>query len=220
MKLSRKLVMIGIALAAAVAAVLLFNLTEALPTLTRILITAGVVLAALGADYAIMQSGSAAAVSDAKKLKEPDDFIKAFEAWEYEETPFTEQIKMAAKQIQSLKRKQAALRAVLDDSKDSPFLSTADDVERYILANSKRILNRVMIYDQGEPYKYQMHAQYLQGVLGENAKVLSDFENLILEVSQMGDDTSAAMPCLNELTDALHAVREPEEQWNQLMQQQ
>ena len=125
MKLSRKLVMIGIALAAAVAAVLLFNLTEALPTLTRILITAGVVLAALGADYAIMQSGSAAAVSDAKKLKEPDDFIKAFEAWEYEETPFTEQIKMAARQIQSLKRKQAARRAVLDDSKDSPFASRA-----------------------------------------------------------------------------------------------
>jgi len=217
MKLSRKLIMIGIAAAAAAAAIILFNISAGMNSVFRYVLIVGIVFLALVFEYGIMHSASAAVVSDAKKLKTADDYIKAFEAWEYEDTPFTDQIKMANKQLQSLKRKQAALRAVLDDSKDSPFLSTAADVERYILANSKRILNRVMIYDQGEPYKYQMHAQYLQGVLGENAKVLSDFENLILEVSQIGDDSTAATPCLNELTEALHAVREPEEQWNQLM---
>ena len=44
-------------------------------------------------------------------------------------------------------------------------------------------------------------------ILGENAHVLSDFENLILEVSQIGDDATAATPCLNELTNALRSVR-------------
>jgi hypothetical protein len=52
-----------------------------------------------------------------------------------------------------------------------------------------------------------MHVAYLQEILGENAHVLSDFENLILEVSQIGDDTNAATPCLNELTSALRSVR-------------
>lgn len=219
MKLSRKLIMIGIAAAAAAAAIILFNLTASLSGVLRYGMLVGIVLATLAVEYSIVYSGMAKVVSDAKRLKTPDDFITAFEAWQYEDTPFVEQIKLACSQVQSLKRKQAALRSILDDSKDSPFLTTASDVERYILANSKRILNRVMIYDQGEPYKYNTHVQYLQGVLGENAKVLSDFENLILEVSQIGDDASAAStPCLTELTNALRSVREPDEQqWNQLM---
>ena len=219
MKLSRKLIMIGIAAAAAAAAIILFNLSAGmLGNLFRYGLLVGIVLLTLVLEYGVMHSGSAAVVSDAKRLKTPDDYITAFEAWQYEDTPFVDQIKLACSQVQSLKRKQAALRSILDDSKDSPFLTTASDVERYILANSKRILNRVMIYDQGEPYKYNTHVQYLQGVLGENAKVLSDFENLILEVSQIGDDaSSASTPCLTELTNALRSVREPDEQWNQLM---
>ena len=64
-----------------------------------------------------------------------------------------------------------------------------------------------MIYDKGDSHKYNMHVTYLQQVLGENAHVLSDFENLILEVSQIGDDANAATPCLNELTNALRSMR-------------
>ena len=132
-------------------------------------------------------------------------------------TPFEEYIKIAIRQLESLKRKQKALRAVLDDSKDSPFLSTAGEVDQYILANSKRLLNRVMIYDQGDAHKYNMHAAYLQEILGENAHVLSDFENLILEVSQIGDNaTAASTPCLTELTNALRSVRSSTaEAWEQ-----
>jgi hypothetical protein len=171
---------------------------------------------ALVVDGLILHSNSASVVSDAKKLKDADDYIRAFEAWLNEDTPFTEHIKMAIRQLESLKRKQKALRAVLDDSKNSPFLSVADDVDSYILANCKRILNRVMIFDKGEPHKYNMHVTYLQDVLGENAHVLSDFENLILEVSQIGDDANADTPCLDELTNALRSVRNSgaEASWN------
>ena len=170
-------------------------------------IIVAVVAISLGIDAAVLHGTSASVVSDAKKLKDADDYIKAFNAWLNEDTPFGEYIKIAIKQLESLKRKQKALRAVLDDSKDSPFLTTADEVDQYILANSKRILNRVMIYDQGDAHKYNMHVTYLQEILGENAHVLSDFENLILEVSQIGDDATAATPCLNELTNALRSVR-------------
>ena len=170
-------------------------------------ILAAWIVVSLVVDGLILHSTNASVVSDAKKLKDADDYIKAFYAWLNEDTPFTEYIKRAITQLESLKRKQKALRAVLDDSKDSPFLSTAEDVDAYILANCKRILNRVMIFDRGEPQKYNMHVAYLQEVLGENAHVLSDFENLILEVSQIGDDAAAATPCLNELTNALRSVR-------------
>ena len=190
------------------AALLLFNLLGGASFGARIAVLVAVVLISLAMDAAVLHGNSASVVSDAKKLKDADDYIRAFNAWLNEETPFADYIRIAIKQLESLKRKQKALRAVLDDSNDSPFLSTADEVDQYILANCKRILNRVMIYDQGDAHKFNMHAAYLQEVLGENAHVLSDFENLILEVSQIGDNaTAASTPCLTELTNALRSVR-------------
>ena len=216
MKNSTKILLIAMGLVEGFLAVMLFNLVNASFPL-RLLIVAAVVAISLVADAAILHSGSASVVSDAKKLKDADDYIRAFNAWLNEDTPFEEYIKIAIRQLKSLKRKQKALRAVLDDSKDSPFLSTAGEVDQYILANSKRLLNRVMIYDQGDAHKYNMHAAYLQEILGENAHVLSDFENLILEVSQIGDNaTAASTPCLTELTNALRSVRSSTaEAWEQ-----
>ncbi|MBQ3940970.1 MAG: hypothetical protein II723_07650 [Oscillospiraceae bacterium] len=181
----------------------------------------GIVAAGLAADIAILAGNRASVVSDAKKLKDTDDYLRAFRAWLDEDTPFADQIKIAVRQLESLKRKQAALRAVLDDSKDSPFFSVAQEVDAYMLANSRRILNRVMIYDQNEPYKYNMHIAYLQDILGQNAHVLSEFENLILEVSQIGDDAAeASTPMLTELTNALRQVRTNDDapQWEQFAQ--
>lgn len=206
MKNGTKILLVAMSLIEGILAVILFNaLHTSLPV--KLFVMAAVVLLSLIADAAILHGGSASVVSDAKKLKDTDDYIRAFQAWLNEDTPFTEYIRLAINQLESLKRKQKALRVILDDSKDSPFLNTADEVDQYVLANSKRILNRVMIYDKGDAYKYNIHAAYLQQVLGENAHVLSDFENLILEVSQIGDDANAATPCLNELTNALRSMR-------------
>lgn len=204
-------------------AVMLYNQLSGLPenyAFAKYLAIAGVVGISVAVDALVLSLGSAKKVSDAKKLKTVDDFLRAFKAWLDEDTPFAEHIKIAIRQLESLKRKQKALRAVLDDSEDSPFLSVAADVDTYILGNCKRILNRVMIYDSAEPHKYNMHVAYLQDVLGENAHVLSDFENLILEVSQIGDDRTADTPCLDELTDALRSVRKSSEEIIQFEQTQ
>ncbi len=209
----KKIILLALAAGEITLAVALYNiLAQREMTAVSYLVLLGVAALSLGIDWLILRGRSAASVSDAKKLKDADDYLRAFRAWQEEDTPFSVYIGTAIKQLESLKHKQAALRSVLDDSKDSPFLSVANDVDAYVLANCKRILNRVMIYDQGEPHKLNMHIAYLQEVLGENAHVISDFENLILEVSQIGDDTTAATPCLNELTAALRSVRSrPEE---------
>lgn len=190
-------------------AIYLYSLLSATPfAMGKYLALIGVVALSLAVDWLILHGNSAAAVSDAKKLKDRHDYIVAFEAWLREDTPFPEEMKIAIRQLQSLERKQKALRAILGDDTDSPFLDTADEVEAYILSNCKRVLNRIMIYDPNEPQKYQTHLMYLRQVLGQNAHVLSDFDNLILEVSQISDDHTAATPCLNELTAALRSVRD------------
>jgi hypothetical protein len=215
----RIIVAIAAALEAA-AAIVVYNMMSDTPAVLRMLIVGAIIVFALIFDGLLLRGRSAASISDVKKLKDTDDYITALYAWLDEDTPFGEHIQIAIKQLESLKRKQNALRAVLDDSKESPFLSVANDVNTYVLANCRRILNRVMIYDQGEPHKYNMHVTYLQEILGENAHVLSDFENLILEVSQIGDDALADTPCLNELTAALRSVRKnTDEQWDQLTAQ-
>lgn len=213
MKNSTKIILTLLSVCEGILAVVLYNLLAetAANFPLKFLVMAAVVGLSIGIDWLIIRGGSAENVSDAKKLHDSDDYIRAFEAWIAEGTPFADHLKIALRQLESLKRKQAALRAVLDDSKDSPFLSVADEVNAYILANCKRIINRVMIYDDAEPHKFNMHVAYLQEVLGENAHVLSDFENLILEVSQIGDDQTAATPCLTELTNALRQVRKGDE---------
>lgn len=204
-------------------ALIVYNVlnTPAVAPWIKYLSVFGIVAAGLAADAAILAGNRASAVSDAKKLRDTDDYLRAFNAWLDEDTPFAEHIKIAIRQLESLKRKQAALRSVLDDSKDSPFFSVAQEVDSYVLANSRRILNRVMIYDQNEPHKFNMHVAYLQEILGENAHVLSDFENLILEVSQIGDDAAeASTPMLTELTNALRQARTNDDpQWAQYGQE-
>ncbi len=209
MKSSTKLLMIALTAGEAVLAVSLYNiLSQSDFTFGKYLVLIGVIALSLGIDWLILHQNSATAISDAKKLKDADDYIRAFEAWLNEDTPFSDYIRLAINQLESLNRKQKALRTIIDDSSENPFLTTAGEVEQYVLANCKRILNRVMIYDKGDSHKLQMHTTYLQGVLGENAHVLSDFENLILEISQIGDNaTAASTPCLTELTNALRSVR-------------
>ncbi len=190
-------------------AIYLYTILSATPfSFGKYLALIGVIALSLGVDWLILKGSSAASVSDAKRLKDSRDYIAAFEAWLREDTAFPDEMKIAVRQLQSLERKQKALRAILSNDNESPFLQTADEVEEYILNNCKRVLNRVMIYDPNEPQKYQTHLMYLRQVLGQNAHVLSDFDNLILEVSQIGEDHSgASTPCLNELTAALRSVR-------------
>lgn len=209
MKRSTLIKLILLTTAEGALAIYLYTILAATPfTMGKYLALVGVIALSLGIDWLILRGDSAAVVSDTKRLKDHHDYIAAFEAWLREDTPFPEELKIAIKQLQSLERKQKALRAILGDDADSPFLDTAGEVEDYLLANCKRVLNRVMIYDPNEPQKYQTHLLYLRQVLGQNAHVLSDFDNLILEVSQIGDDHTAATPCLNELTAALRSVRD------------
>lgn len=190
-------------------AIYLYTLLAATPfTFGKYLALIGVIGLSLLVDWLILKGNSAASASDAKRLKDARDYIAAFEAWLREDTAFPDEMKIALRQLQSLERKQKALQAILANDTDSPFLQTAAEVEEYILNNCKRVLNRVMIYDPNEPQKYQTHLMYLRQVLGQNAHVLSDFDNLILEVSQIGDDhAGVSTPCLNELTAALRSVR-------------
>ena len=96
MKSSTKILMIALTIGEAVLAVSLFNvLSKTSLSLGKYLILFAVIALSLGIDWLIMRGSSASAVSDAKKLKDADDYIRAFQAWLNEDTPFPEYIKLA-----------------------------------------------------------------------------------------------------------------------------
>ena len=94
-----------------IGALLLLRFAGGGSMIVKAAIIVAVVAISLGIDAAVLHGTSASVVSDAKKLKDADDYIKAFYAWLDEDTPFGEYIKIAIKQLESLKRKQKALRA-------------------------------------------------------------------------------------------------------------
>ena len=207
----------GIGLIAAIGTALgifLYNLTN---QETLVLIAA--ILATIGGCGAVMYFSSAEKLSNPKKLKTISDYRSALQAWRSEGTPFNDMIDIALSHLGSLERKQEALVSILDDSNEKTFLPISKEVEEYILANTKRLINRVMIYDGTDKSKFQTHISYLQSLVQQDAKLLSDFENLIVEVSQIGDITKEEMPCLKELTAALQSVRDDSDVWEHLDQQ-
>ena len=115
----------------------------------------------------------------------------------------------AAEQIRRLDSKMDALRALLPA--EHPFFRNAADAEKYILENCKQILYRLKYCDQKDRALCRVHAKYLEARLAENEKVLRDFENLIIEVTQMNDDLPQQQPCLDVIADTLHQIRTGEE---------
>ncbi|MCQ2407479.1 MAG: hypothetical protein MJ065_02995 [Oscillospiraceae bacterium] len=115
----------------------------------------------------------------------------------------------AAEQIRRLESKMDALRALLPA--DHPFFRNAADAEKYILENCKQILYRLRYCDQNDRALCRVHANYLEARLSGNEKVLRDFENLIIEITQMSDALPQQQPCLDVIADTLHQIRTGEE---------
>ena len=133
------------------------------------------------------------------------DYLRNFRAMTLYEMPLGIYGERALHQIERLEQKQQALRTML--GKDHPFIRNGDEAERYILKNCKQILYRLKFCDQSNPDLCRMHAEYLEGRLADNEKILRDYENLVIEVTQLDLDMPETKPCLDVLADTLYRVR-------------
>lgn len=142
-------------------------------------------------------------------LKNPSDYTRALRGLPIGTMPLGLYAERAALQIEQLVRKQKGLSEML--GKEHPFLNSAHEAEAYILANCKKVLWRLKYCDQSDPQLCRLHAEYLQGVLDENDRILRDYEQLLIEVTQMDDDLPRTAPHLDVLATALHSVRTGEQ---------
>ena len=140
-----------------------------------------------------------------EKLKTTADYLRQFRTLSLETMPLGAFGDEAVRQIQMLDAKLQAMQEML--GKEHPFENNAETASRFVLANCKQILYRLRYCDQSDPALCRVHAEYMQERLHENARVLRDFEQLLIEVMQMNNDMPVQEPCLDVLADTLRNVR-------------
>ncbi|MBR6106445.1 MAG: hypothetical protein IKQ39_00390 [Oscillospiraceae bacterium] len=203
--------------------IVLFNMLSMLPAFVRVLIIAAICGSVMFGSYCFLKAQDDSAQSNDKKTER---MIAAFQERlrisRRDRLPFAPELEAGIRQLNTLRQKQNALQDLLKDTEDSPFQSVGNDVNTYILTNCKHILSRVIIYGPSNPAELAIHKNSLQEMIDDNTKVLTDFEHLLVEISQIGDDITAETPCLNELTQALRSVRgnAADDDWQQPMQMQ
>lgn len=144
-------------------------------------------------------------------LRDAQDHRDALESWKSGRNPFNKELDEAIHQLDQFRQKEAALRSLLgDQAKEpgNPYVSLSEDVQNALLSNMKKLINRMTIVDLKDASRFPVHYEFIREVLAQNRKLLTQFENLIIEVSQIGDSASAEDLHLDAITEALHELRE------------
>lgn len=179
-----------------------------IPALVTVLLSAAVFI---GVNYSILSSSNTNPGFQSDRLKDAEDFQNAFVFWTKNATPFRSEMRTAYHQIEVFRKKHRALLTLLGDQakeEGSPFLSVSEDVESCLLTNCKKILNRMTIIDSSEKTKYPMHAEYIRRILSQNQQLLSEYDNLVIEISQIGDTSQVQSLQLEAITQALRELRD------------
>lgn len=176
-------------------------------------IVTGVLSAAafIGVNYWILNAANTDPGFHSERLRDAEDYQNAFEFWMKKSNPFRAEMRTAHHQIEVFRKKNRALRALLGEQarqEGSPFFSVSEDVESCLLTNSKKILNRMTIIDPSEKTKYPMHAEFIRRILSQNQQLLSEYDNLVIEISQIGDTSQVQSLQLEAITQALRELRD------------
>ena len=169
------------------------------------------VAAFLGVNYAILNESEKKKLHKSNKLKDIQDYREAIAAWSGKNNPFNSEIREAVHQIDLFNQKQAALKVLLGEQARepaNPFMNVSEDVRNCLLSNMRKFLNRMMILDPTDQSKFPMHNAFIHHILGQNRQLLSQYDNLIIEISQIGDSSNLEDLNLDSITEALRELHD------------
>ncbi len=115
-------------------------------------------------------------------------------------------IDIILEQIQRFKRRKEVMLLVSGTEDGAALENVVDLVEEALTGNVRRILSRAEIFDdQGIPDILRENIKYMEGLLFKNNEIMTDFETLITEVSQMGE--TGQEQDLSRLKDVINAMQ-------------
>lgn len=132
-------------------------------------------------------------------------------------------IDIVSEQILTFKRRSAVLLQITGSgtgTADSGAIgSLIQTVEEALIHNIERLMNRAKIFDdRGSREMIKENIGYMESFLFKNNEILADFEKLITEASQMGEDQDDTN--INKLRDVIAAMqslrKDPEDEIDEL----
>ncbi len=109
-------------------------------------------------------------------------------------------------QVQRFKRRKEVLLQITGAQEGGAIENMIDTVEEVLMNNVRRLISRVEIFDdQGIPEISKQNIGYMEGLLFKNNEVMTEFETLITEASQMGDTSEDKD--ISKLRDVINAMQ-------------
>lgn len=168
------------------------------------------VAAFFGANYTILNKKEKKKTIRMDKLKTIRDYREAIAAWHGKNNPFNSEIREAVYQLDLFQQKEEALKGLLgEQAKEpaNPFMTVSDEVRDCLLSNARKLINRMMILDPMDQSRFPMHNEFVHHVLGQNRQLLSQYDSLIIEISQIGNSREMENLHLDSITSALKDLR-------------
>lgn len=168
-------------------------------------------IAAISAEYVYLTHSTTAKYGyDLDKLKSANDYKDALESTLSKHSPFAKEVKQALSQLDSITRKRSVLNELLEQNNQQHFTALTDlgdQATNFLFNNIRKILNRIAIFDSdiGNSLENE-HKAYIQKLLSSNENILTEFNKLLTEVSQM-DNTSSDDSLSNILSDMTNSLK-------------
>lgn len=164
----------------------------------------------VGGNYAILFKREKKRTVKVDRLKDIEDYRDALILFHGKNNPFNSELREAAYQLDLFQQKEEALKGLLGaqvKEPGNPFMTVSEEVRDCILSNEKKIINRMMILDLKDQSRFPMHNEFIHHVLGQNRQLLSQYDSLIIEISQIGNSKEMEDLHLDSITSALKDLR-------------
>lgn len=150
------------------------------------------------------------------RLTDIKDYILALEKCKKTDPSFKEELSKAISQLEVLERRETSLKTLLEQNDVSDSFSylnqTAKKTSEYVFANVKRIINRLIVFDNEEYLDNEkscdisIHKKYVSGVIEDNDNILKAYQDLLVAVSGIADTSKTNLDELKNMTKALNYV--------------
>ena len=178
-----------------------------IPVLALLLMSGG---AFFGVNYMIINKKEKRKMLKMDKLRTIEDYREALYKYHSRSNPFESELREAVYQLDLFQQREDSLRALLGDQFSepaNPFVTVSDEVKEAVLSNIRKFLNRMMIIDPADTARFPMPNEFLHHTLGQNRQILSQYDSLIIEISQIGTSAEAENLHLDSITEALKDLR-------------
>jgi len=183
--------------------------------------TTFIILFFLYGNYKIFTKKEKFTAKNLSSLTSINDFIDALEKFKKTTPSFETEISKAISQLEILNRRHTSLQNLLEYNnivESFGFLNdSAKTAEQYVFENMKKIINRLIIFDNQEYIEnenssnFQNHMKVINKIIDETDEKLKEYQDLLIALSKTRDKKQSKVDDIQRMIRSLNSVSKGEE---------